>query len=112
MKNEEHLAELWKAVQSGRLDLSHKNDAWRSLILSAADREQLLPGVSEYVHVPSGTNLDAGTYNEENSWVRYGAKHNDIYPRIGDLIRYQLGFAPRPSVTRSIAKETEAVKGA
>lgn len=112
MKNEKQLIELWKAVQTGKLDFSHKNVAWRSLILSAADREKLLPGVSEYVHVPSGTNLDAGTYDAESGWVRYGAKHNDIYPRIGDLIRYQLGFDPRPSVTRSIAKENEAANAA
>lgn len=112
MQNEKNLGELWKAIETGKLDLSHNNDAWRSLILSAADRAKSMPGVSGFVHVPSGTNLDAGTYDEEHCWVRFGSKHNDIYPRIGDLIRYQLGFDPRPSVTRAIAKESKARKAA
>ena len=73
-------------------------------MLDSDEREQRHKGVSEYVHVPVGTNLDAGTYDADNNWVRYGAKHNDIFPRVGDLIWYQLGFNPRPSVTKAIEK--------
>ena len=48
------------------------------VMLDSDEREQRHKGVSEYVHVPVGTNLDAGTYDADNNWVRYGAKHNDI----------------------------------
>lgn len=107
-RNEEHVAQLWEAIKSGQLNFSHTEPMWRSLMLNSDDRENLLPGVSRYVHVPTGTNLDAGTFEKETGWVRYGSKHNDIYPRIGDLIRWKLGFEPRPSVSRSIAKDDQA----
>lgn len=74
-------------------------------MLSAEARNKEHPGICDYVHVPLGTNLDAGTFEESTGWVRYGAKHNDIYRRIGDLIRYQLKLSPRPEVTRAIEKE-------
>ncbi|MEP0202220.1 MAG: DNA sulfur modification protein DndB [Halioglobus sp.] len=107
VRNPEQLKKLWEAIESGKLNFSHSNPHWRTLMQNADEREVSFPGLSKYVHVPSGTNLDAGTYDETHKWVRYGSKHNDIYPRIGDLIRFQLEFDPRPSVTRSIAKEQE-----
>ena len=109
-KNEEHLGLLWKAIESGELDFSHQNEMWGSLMLSPRDRCALLPEIDRYLHVPSGTNLDAGTIDPEHGWVRYGIKHNDIYPRIGDLIRWKLGFEARRSVVRSISKEIVAGK--
>ena len=109
LKNEQHLKELWGAIESGNLDFSHKNPLWGSLMKSPDERERDFPGISKYVHVPAGTNLDAGTYDSAEGWVRFGSKHNDIFPRIGDLIRYELKFNPRPSVTRSIKKESENV---
>jgi hypothetical protein len=30
--------------------------------------------------------------------MRFGAKHNDIYPIIGDMIRWKLDFPSRHSV--------------
>ena len=60
--------------------------------------------LSVFVFVPPGTNLDAGTVDPKTRWVRYGSKHNDIYRRLGDLIRLQLDLPPRPEVTRAIAK--------
>ena len=63
------------------------------------------PGISGFVHVPIGTNLDAGTFDSDNGWVRFGLRHNDIRPRIGDLLRFELGFASRPTVKKAIAKE-------
>ena len=73
-------------------------------MLNTGDREKAHPGISKYVHVPEGTNLDAGTYDVQNNWVRYGSKHNDIYYRIADLIRFKMGWEPRPAVTRALSK--------
>lgn len=102
MKNEDNLVKLWRALESGELDFSHRNPVWRSLMLDSNARNDQHKDIKKYVHVPFGTNLDAGTYDSDNKWVRYGAKHNDIYPRIGDLIRYQLKFDPRLTVTKAI----------
>ena len=101
-KNEEHLIKLWEHIKSNKLDFSHNNDIWQALFLDSSKRKKIHSDIDAYVHVPDGTNLDAGTYDEKNKWVRFGNKHNDIYPRIGDLIRYKLGFNPRASVKRSI----------
>ena len=106
-QNAEHLGLLWQAIESGELDFSHTNEMWGSLMLDAQSRSNALPGVERYLHVPAGTNLDAGTIDAQHGWVRYGIKHNDIYPRLGDLIRWKLGFEPRASVSRSIAKEAQ-----
>jgi hypothetical protein len=64
-------------------------------MLNNAERSKLFKGIDKYVHIPSGTNLDAGTYDPETGWVRYGSKRNDIYPRLGDLIRFDLGLKSR-----------------
>ena len=96
-----------EAMLDGTLNFSHENPIWRSLMLSAEDRNKAHKGICDYVHVPIGTNLDAGTFEESTGWVRYGSKHNDIYRRIGDLIRFELKLPPRPEVTRAIEKEKE-----
>lgn len=103
---DEHAREaVYKAMLDGTLDFSHDNEVWRSLMLSSEARNKQFKGIGDYVHVPLGTNLDAGTFEESTGWVRYGAKHNDIYRRIGDLIRYQLKLRPRPEVTRAIERD-------
>lgn len=103
--NHDHLQRLWEAIESGELDFSHENKMWGLLMKSSAERSKLDKDIGKYVHVPAGTNLDAGTVDPDHGWVRYGSKHNDIYPRIGDLIRWKLKLNPRASVARSIAKE-------
>jgi hypothetical protein len=109
-KNEDHLKLLLDALKTDKIDFSHSNKAWRSLMWGSEKRKVELPGIEDYVFVPTGTNLDAGTYDVENNWVRYGSKHNDIYRRIGDLIRFQLELPPRQEVTNAIAKEEKGIK--
>ena len=104
VRDEDGLKALWKAIEDGSLDFSHTNKIWGSLMLDPATRKKNHPGVENYVFVPAGTNLDAGTVDQSSGWVRYGAKHNDIYRRIGDLIRFQLQLKPRPEVTLAIHK--------
>jgi hypothetical protein len=82
---------------------------WRSLLMSVSEREIEFPGISEFVHVPRGTNLDAGTWDEDNGWLRYGSRHNDIFPRLSDAIRFQLGFEPRYTVSNAVAAEKAVI---
>tara|TARA_B100000780_G_C21113015_1_gene449972 strand:+ start:732 stop:2264 length:1533 start_codon:yes stop_codon:yes gene_type:complete len=102
LKDPKCLESLWLDISNGNLDFTHNNLVWGSLMLSSKDRNSRFKGINKYVHVPFGTNLDAGTHDPETGWVRYGQKRNDIYPRIGDVIRYKLRFAARPSVTKAL----------
>ena len=105
IKNQTHLAKLLEKIKVGSIDFSHNNLLWRCLFLDKDEREKLHPGVSKFVHVPIGTNLDAGTFDSDNGWVRFGSRHNDIRPRIGDLLRFELDFEPRPTVVKALLKE-------
>ena len=48
-----------------------------------------------------GGNRDIGSF--QAGFMRFGAKHNDIYPIIGDMIRWKLGLSSRHN---SIVAET------
>jgi hypothetical protein len=109
IKNTDDLKTLFRAVADGTLKFTHDEPIWRSLLMSVSEREIEFPGISEFIHVPRGTNLDAGTWDEDNGWLRYGSRHNDIFPRLSDAIRFQLGFEPRLTVSNSIAVEKAAI---
>lgn len=80
-----------------RIDFSHTNPMWRYYHLSAEQREQhQLSGLAEYLPTDTeGYNRDIGMFDENSQKMRFGAKHNDIYPIIGDMIRWQLGLPSR-----------------
>jgi hypothetical protein len=42
-----------------------------------------------------GSNRDVGRFDPATQWMRFGAKHNDIYPIIGDMLRWQIGLPSR-----------------
>ena len=71
-------------------------------MMPQSEHANAFPGIEKYLHIPEETNLDAGVYDPQNKWVRFGNRHNDIFPRLGDVIRWKLGLKPRPSVTKSI----------
>ncbi len=102
LKDSSALERLWLEISSGKLDFTHKNIIWGSLMLSNQDRAATYKGLDKYIYVPYGTNLDAGTHDPKTGWIRYGQKRNDIYPRLGDVIRFKLGLSPRPSVTKAL----------
>ncbi|MCF8177727.1 MAG: DNA sulfur modification protein DndB [Sulfuritalea sp.] len=80
-----------------KIDFSHTNPMWRYYELSPAEREQLgLTGLEK--HLPSddeGYNRDIGKYDPIMKVFRFGAKHNDIYPILGDMIRWKLNLQSR-----------------
>lgn len=98
---------LYEAIDSGDLDFTHNNPMWKVPLVEKEAREELLPGVNGYMFVPAATNLDAGTFDKETSWVRFGSRHNDIYPRLGDIIRCKLRLNPRKTVVRAIEREKQ-----
>jgi len=100
IRDEEGYKKLCNSINNRTLEFSHSNEIWQSLFMDAATREKKFPGISNYIHVPQDTNLDAGTYDPANGWVRFGSRHNDIFPRLGDIIRFKLDLKPRPSVEK------------
>lgn len=93
---------LITAIGSGGLDFSHENPIWRALMMPENARRDEFPGLENYLYVPAEVNLDAGMYDHENGWVRFGNKHNDIYPRLGDVIRWKLQLKVRPTVAKAL----------
>jgi len=81
----------------GTLDFSHQNPMWRYYDLTEDERiEHKLVGLKEFL--PSsdeGFNRDIGSYDATTKVMRFGAKHNDIYPIIADMIRWSLGLPNR-----------------
>jgi DndB-like DNA-sulfur modification-associated protein len=78
------------------VDFSHGNPMWQYYVLDEQQRKQhRLDGLADYL--PSsedGANRDIGAL-DGNGLMRFGAKHNDIYPIIGDMIRWRLGLPSR-----------------
>jgi hypothetical protein len=79
------------------VDYSHNNPMWRFYDLSAAQRKDAkLEGLEQYL--PSsdeGFNRDIGSYDPISGVMRFGAKHNDIYPIIADMVRWALKLPNR-----------------
>jgi hypothetical protein len=95
-KNPEHLEKLINGTSS--IDFSHNNPMWRFYEFSEQQRIQYrLEGLAEFLPSSTdGANRDIGKFDEEGGFMRFGAKHNDIFPIIGDMIRWRLGLPVRP----------------
>jgi hypothetical protein len=77
------------------VDFGHDNPMWRYYSMTPAERTQAgLDGLAAYLP-PSddGANRDIGAF--QGGVMRFGAKHNDIFPIIGDMIRWRLGLPSR-----------------
>jgi hypothetical protein len=92
---------------ASKVDFSHTNPMWRYYELSPQERSELgLDGLQGYL--PSddeGFNRDIGKYDPVAKVMRFGAKHNDIYPILADMIRWKVGLPPRGQKPSSINLE-------
>lgn len=84
---------LMNAVEG--IDFSHSNPVWRFYELN--DEEIERHGLQDLVNwLPDNegsANRDIGSY--QNGSMRFGAKHNDIFPILADMIRWQVGLPSR-----------------
>lgn len=93
--------EILNALLDGitEIDFSHNNPMWQYFDLS--DVQRVNNGVSDLaLYVPSEdstVNRDIGKF--QGGFMRFGAKHNDIYPIIGDMIRWKLKLPNRHKKT-------------
>lgn len=77
------------------IDFSHNNPMWRYYEFNPIERsEKGLQGLAAYLPSENeGKNRDIGAFM--GGYMRFGAKHNDIFPIIGDMIRWKLGLPNR-----------------
>lgn len=77
------------------IDFSHTNPMWRYYEMSADERRDSgLQGLSSYLPVDDGSvNRDIGAF--QGGFMRFGAKHNDIYPILADMLRWSTGLPSR-----------------
>lgn len=81
------------------VDFSHENPMWQFYSLTPGERlDAGLAGLSDYLpeEVP-GVNRDIGS--KQGEYMRFGAKHNDIFPIISDMLRWATGLPSRRSNT-------------
>lgn len=95
---EELLQTLFDGISS--IDFSHENPLWRYYELSPKEIEANgLTGLKEYLpSIDESANRDIGKH--QGGYMRFGAKHNDIYPIIGDMIRWRMGLPSRQKSTK------------
>jgi len=77
------------------MDFSHNNRVWDYYSMDPTERMVAFPGLDEYLPEDDGANRDIGGRDSEGR-MRFGAKHNDIIPIIGDMIRWQKRLPKRP----------------
>lgn len=92
-KSEVLLAHLLDNITE--IDYTHQNPMWQYFEMSDAERAK--NGLSELaLYLPEDdleVNRDVGKF--QGGFMRFGAKHNDIYPLIGDMIRWKLKLPSR-----------------
>ncbi len=93
----ENSSEILETLLDGisDIDYSHANAMWRYFDMSVEERERHgLSGLAEYLpEADANVNRDIGAFQGE--FMRFGAKHNDIFPIIGDMVRWRLGLPTR-----------------
>lgn len=95
--DEASLERLLDGIANGDIDFSHDNPVWRYYELTTEEvRRYALDQLSGYLpSVDVGANRDIGKYDSVAKVMRFGAKHNDIFPILGDMIRCQLDLPSR-----------------
>lgn len=86
--------ELFEKFLNGlnQIDFSHGNLMWRYYEIGEAERASL-NGLHQYLPSEESGNRDIGSY--QNGVMRFGSKHNDIFPILSDMIRWKIGLPNR-----------------
>jgi hypothetical protein len=78
-----------------KVDFSHNNPVWRYYTMTSDERSAArVAALSGYLPADDpSVNRDLGSL--QGGFMRFGAKHNDIYPILADMIRWQIGLPSR-----------------
>lgn len=92
--DEEALQKL--LAQLHLVNFSHSNPVWRFYEMTEQERVKAkLGSLRAYLPDNGATTRDIGTFDKQSGWMKFGTRHNDIYPIIGDMIRWQLQLPSR-----------------
>jgi len=94
-KDADSLHKLIDGIRTRKLDFGHSNKIWRYYQIDQEARNFEFPGLSDYLAGEGHGNRDIGMFNVTDGVMRFGAKHNDIYPIIADMIRWTLQLPNR-----------------
>jgi hypothetical protein len=80
------------------VDFSHSNPMWRFYHVSESIRQEVgIAKLADYLpdqgKITPEANRDLGSY--QGGLMRFGAKHNDIFPILADMIRWKLSLPNR-----------------
>jgi hypothetical protein len=80
------------------VDFSHSNPMWRYYEMTEEERssagfDKLAAYLPDQGQVTAEANRDLGSY--QGGIMRFGSKHNDIYPVLADMIRWKLNLPSR-----------------
>jgi hypothetical protein len=89
------------------IDFSHQNPMWQYFDLTTEQRQQGgLASLANYLPAEdANVNRDIGKF--QGGYMRFGAKHNDIYPIIADMIRWRLNLPSRHGPAASKSDDTD-----
>jgi hypothetical protein len=80
--------------QLPKMSFDHANPAWRYYAMTEQQKTKAkVTRLGAYVPAPP---RDLGAYDEAADVFTFSSKHNDIYPIIGDVVRWSLGLKKRP----------------
>ncbi|HVT90223.1 MAG TPA: DNA sulfur modification protein DndB [Tepidisphaeraceae bacterium] len=93
--NRDHLERVFEGM--AEVDFSHSNPMWRYYKMTADERvRHRLTGLGDFLpSEDTGANRDIGGWDEKEEIMRFGAKHNDIFPILADMIRWRLNLPSR-----------------
>lgn len=97
-KDPESLGILMNALKTRSIDFSHSNKVWRYYQLDQAVRDEEFPGLAAYLPAEKDGNRDLGMFSATEGVMRFGSKHNDIFPVIADMIRWMLKLPNRKTI--------------
>src|SRR5205807_9705402 len=94
------LETLLDGIQNNLVDFSQSNPMWRFYELTPTDIKKYgLSSLEDFLpSMEVGANRDIGKYDPVAKVMRFGAKHNDIFPILGDMIRWKLNLPNRQKV--------------
>jgi len=90
-----------------KVDFSHENKIWQYYNLPE-DEKKTIPGIEAFV--PETMSSPLGVYSPSYG-MRFAATSNDVFPVIGDMIRYQIGLQPRKRNQKKGSKEEVLLAG-
>ena len=93
------------------IQFEHANPMWRYYEMSEEERlDPEIEGLADFL--PDGglitpeSNRDLGAF--QSGIMRFGAKHNDIYPILGDIIRWKMNLPNRHLTGEGIESDSKS----